>query len=76
MTQKEFTYSVFPSRSTHSCQTKTFGDDWLEIVAWLLKTNNETGSTETFPITQFGSTDWNEVTHYQSPNMRKSQVHW
>jgi hypothetical protein len=71
-----FVFSVFPSRSTHRCQVKEFKNDWLEIVAWLLKLNTETGATEVFPITQFGSHKWVEVTSYHGPNLRKSQVHW
>ena len=74
--ENKFTFSVFPSRSTHRCQIKAFGPEWLEIVAWLLKTNTETGATQVFPITQFGSHEWKEIEHYHGPNMRKSQVHW
>ena len=71
-----FVFAVFPSRSTHRCIVKEHGDDWLEIVAWLLKTNTQTGHTQVFPITQFGSEKWENLKSYHGPNMRKSQVHW
>ncbi len=74
--ENKLTFCVFPSRSTHRVQIKAFGSDWLEIVAWLIKTNTETGATYVLPITQFGSCEWEEVKHYQGPNMRKSQEHW
>ena len=72
----QYVFSVFPSRSTHRCQVIDRPGVWLEIVAWLLRLDPETGHTSVFPITQFGNYWWKNVTAYQSPNMRQSQRHW
>jgi hypothetical protein len=71
-----YEYSVFPSRSTHRIQIEEFGTTWLEIVAWCLRLNKSDGTTTVKPVSQFGTHDWDDVIHYQSPNLRKSQENW
>ena len=72
----KYNFSVYPSRSTHRIQIAEYGSTWLEIVAWCLRQNKSDGTTTVKPVSQFGTHDWDDVIHYQSPNLRKSQENW